>query len=128
MSEIVSRVYVEVDGEVIEANSISEKVSGNKEPVRVMNRRNRAKGHHHGVPEFSLSLSFPADLDLSHRFEKMLVNNTQFSTTVEAEGEDGTTQTTTYLDCEVYEVSKDGREGSAQELSVDVTALDVVHS
>lgn len=124
MADIVNRVYCEIDGEVIEANSIDEKISGNKEVVRAMNRRNRGIGHHHGVPEFAITLTFTADHDLQTRFVKLLTDNTQFSVVVEAEGESGVSKTTNYVDCEVYEVGKSGKEGAAQEFTVDITALD----
>lgn len=128
MADIVNRVYLDLDGEVIEANSIDEKISGNKELVRVMNRRNRGIGHHHGVPEFALTVAFPADHDLGTKFVKMLTDNTQFSTVVEAEAESGAAKTTSYLQCEIYEIGKAGKEGSSQEITLDITALDCVES
>ena len=126
MADLINRVYVIVDGEEIEANSIDQKISGNKAVVKVMNRRNRAKGHHHGVPDITLSLTFPNDLEISNRFATMLADNTTFSTMVEGEAESGDTYTRTYLDCEIYDFSAGGREGSAEEISVEIGALDFI--
>lgn len=125
MAELVNRVYIDVDGEVIEAAGIDENIRGNKELVRVMNRRNRAIGHHHGVPEYGISVTFPADLELTLKFSKMLRNNTLFTVTVEDEGSDGTTRSRSYLDCEIYDISKSSKEGSSQEISLEITALDM---
>lgn len=128
MAELVDRVYVELNGETIDAMSIDEKVTGNKEPKKVMNRKNRAIGHKHGVPDISLSIEFPADHDLSTKFLKALADNTLFTTTVEAEGEAGTVKTTSYLDCEIYEVNKSGKEGDGHSITLEVQALDFIES
>jgi hypothetical protein len=128
MAEIVDRVYVELNGETIDANSIDEKITGNKEPVKVMNRKNRAVSHKHGVPDIALTIEFPMDQDLTTKFKQALANNTRFTTTVEAEGEDGTSKTTSYLDCEIYEVNVSAKEGDGASISLEVQALDFVET
>lgn len=128
MAELVDRAYIEVNGEVIDAISIDEKLSGNKEPVKVMNRRNRPIGHRHGVPEIPLTIEFPMDLDLQSRFRRMMAANTRFTSTVEYQGENGTTTTCSYLDCEVYEVGVSSKEGDNTTITLEVQALDWVES
>jgi len=124
MADIVDRIHVDIEGEVIEADSIEMKISGNKEPIKVMNRRNRAIGHKHGVPDIAFTLEFPYDLNLETKFKRALANNTQFTTTTEAEGQSGATKITTYKGCEVYDYSESGKTGDNATISLEVGALD----
>ena len=124
MSDLVDRVYADGAGEQIEAESIDERISGNKSPVKVMNRRNRAIGHHRGVPDIALTLTFPDNHDLSTKFADLLKNNTQFTDTTERESQGGSVKGRVFLDCEVYDFSLAGREGANAMITVEVGALD----
>lgn len=124
MADLVDRAFVDVDGEQIECESIDVRITGNKAPVKVMNRENRAKGHHAGVPDIAITLTFPQDLDLTTRFGQMLKDKTRFTVTEEAQGESGAVSGASYLDCEVYDVSASAREGANKMLTVEIGALD----
>lgn len=123
--ELVDRVYIEVNGDTIDAESIDEDLSGNKDLVKAMTRRNRAIGHHHGVPDFGISVTFANNKDLKSKFTRMLKNNTRFTTVVEEQGEGGTSETRSYLDCEIYSIKNSSKEGSAQSITLDIKALDL---
>lgn len=124
MADLVDRVYADIDGEQIEAESIDVRISGNKSPVKVMNRRNRAIGHHQGVPDIAITLTFPNDLDLSTQFGNLLKNGTLFTVTEEMESQSGAVAARSYLDCQVYDFSAAGREGSSQMITVEIGSLD----
>ena len=124
MASIVDRAYIEINGEIIDASSIDDNVSGNKEPHKVMNKRNRSPGHKHGMPEFTISAEFPMDADVQTDFVKLLTDNAGFTSVIEYDGG----QTVSYLDCEIYEVSKASKEGDSPQITVEITALDRVAS
>lgn len=124
MSDLIDRVYADIDGEQIEAESIDVRISGNKSPVKVMNRRNRAIGHHRGVPDIALTLTFPNDADIQTQFTKLLKDGTLFTVTEEMESQGGVISGRVFLDCEVYDFSAAGREGANQMITVEIGALD----
>lgn len=128
MAEIVDRAYLEIDGEIIDCDSIDDKVTGNKEPRKVMNRQNRPIAHKHGQPEYSISAEFPMDLALSTKFNRLLEENTSFTTTIEYSGQDGSSRIVSYLKCEVYEVNASAKEGDSATISLEIGSLDRIET
>ncbi len=122
MATIIDRAYLAINGDVVECSSIEPKVSGNKKPVKVMNRKNRPIGHARGVPEFTLSVELPMDADLEVNFKQMLLDGDQFSTVVEYE--DGKEET--YTDCQIYDVDESAKEGDEATVKLEIGALDLV--
>lgn len=125
MADLVDRAYLELDGETIDCDKISWDIKGNKEARKAMNRKNRAIGHKKGVPDFEISATFGMDLDLETKFTKLLDNNTHFTVVVECESQGGQTQTFSFLDAVIYDISHSAQDGGV-DIDLSITALDLV--
>lgn len=125
MADLVDRAYLELDGETIDCDSIDWEINGNKNPRKAMNKKNRPIGHAHGVPDIKVSCSFAMDLDLQTKFIKIQNNNDRFTVVVECESQSGSSETYSFLDCEIYSTKTSAKDGEVT-IDLEIGALDYV--
>lgn len=117
--EFVGAVVLEWDGREIECASVSSDISTGKRIVKTMNRKNRAKGHAKGIPDFKLSIEVPIPTDGTEP-DWLAIENAKL-TIVPI---DGVGQREVFTGCEIETMSSKYQvEGGAMR-TLTITALD----
>lgn len=119
MQEYVGAVVLEWDGREIECASISSDVSTGKRLVKTMNRKQRAKGHARGIPDFRLSVEVPIPTDGSEP-DWLLIEGAKL--TVVPIDDNGLREV--YYGCEVETISSKFQVEGAAMRTLTITALD----
>lgn len=125
MADYADRAYLIIDGTVVECKSITPKGSNNAEPVKTMNRANRAKGFAGGVPDFEISAVVPQPIG-GHvvDFDQLMADRTRVSAIIEVEeGPD-----LDYSPALITDVEHGAEEGSSLDTTLTMRALDGVSS
>jgi len=89
-----------------------------------MDRRRRGLGHVLGTPDFNLSVEFAYDAEYETKFSEAATTDTLFSVTLEYESG----VMVSYIDCQIYGMTRSSREGEESTIKLEVTALDRVES
>lgn len=116
------RVFIDIEGTVVECKEGTYNASRDQEMVSTMNRKGRGKGYVDGNPSFELSLVVPQPED-GHvvDFEKFFLDKTLFTTVFEYNGG----QARTFVDCKIKEIDQSGSEGEGIDTTLTVDALDM---
>ena len=120
MSEFVGAVVLEWDGREIECISITTDISTGKRLVKTMNRKQRAKGHAKGIPDFRLSVEVPIPTDGSEP-DWLMIENAKLT----VDPVDGVGLREVYVGCEVESMSSKYQvDGGEARRTLTITALD----
>ncbi|MCB6182312.1 phage tail protein [Leeia sp. TBRC 13508] len=71
LKEYAGAVVLEVDGKEVEVVSVDPQVNTGRKLVKTMNRSRRAKGFARGIPEYTLKVTVPVDLDSEINWEEV---------------------------------------------------------
>ncbi len=119
MSEFVGAVVLEWDGREIECASITTDVTTGKRLVKTMNRKQRAKGHAKGIPDFRLSVEVPIPTDGSEP-DWLMIENAKLT----IDPVDGIGQREVYVGGEVESMSSKYQVEGVAMRTLTITALD----
>lgn len=116
------KAYFVVDGKPINCASISVDYSTDgHEPVKTMNKANRAEGYSGGTKMAELTIEVPEPRDgLEKEFRKMWANDEIFQASIEDDGD----LVVSYKDCKIKNVGNSASTGSVNTLSITADALD----
>lgn len=122
-TEFITRAFVDVDGTNVECKEVDWTGSADGlEPVKVMNRKNRAVGYTEGnmVYEFTLTVPAPASGE-EVDFHDLMAERTEFACTIEYDG--GSTRV--FARSRVSSVNPSSTSESGTDMTIECMALDM---
>jgi hypothetical protein len=114
--------YLEIDGQVLECNSITWKASAAQNVVAPMNRLNRGTGYVNGRPTFELTIVVPHPQDgMDVDLWKVFRDEVTFTAVVEYRGG----QSYVFSDCKIKDMDVSASQGNPVDWNLSVDALDM---
>jgi hypothetical protein len=124
MSEFaVSRAFVKIDGEIVEAESATWKATKETTVKKPMRRQRKPKGRTRAVPDYELTMEFSLyeNDGLLRRLLSAFQNEEELPVTYELENSD----ILRFIDCAVNDIDQSNSEGDGATVTITMDAMDL---
>lgn len=119
--EYVNRAFIDIDGTVLEAESVDNStIVDGFDKVKTMNRDNRARGFQRGVVMYDLTMTIPVPAEgLEIDFDEYVEEGTFFQAFIEYQGG----KSKSFYDCVLSEVKRSSASGTVTKMELTFSAL-----